>query len=241
MKESEPRASKGLLLGDGLFETCRVVGGRALLLDRHIARLRRSGEALDFAEEEIQAGAELIESFAGRRDGLWRATVVRGGGVSAHYRETPRRGPPKLTSLKGFYFPGDLMAEHKTLSWMRSVQGLRMARERGCDEAVWISPEGRIGEACAANLFFLIDNQWATPPVDGLLPGVYRAALLRLSGEAGISIRERPVFQEELDRCRAVILTSAGRLFQPAAELDGRRLEEHDCQFLNALLEILLK
>ena len=39
-------ADHGLLVGDGVFETAKVVGGQAFALRRHLERLRRSAEGL---------------------------------------------------------------------------------------------------------------------------------------------------------------------------------------------------
>lgn len=47
---SEARVSatdRGLLLGDGVFETCKVVEGTPFALTRHLARLRRSAALVD--------------------------------------------------------------------------------------------------------------------------------------------------------------------------------------------------
>lgn len=47
---SEARVSatdRGLLLGDGVFETCKVVEGNPFALTRHLARLRRSAALVD--------------------------------------------------------------------------------------------------------------------------------------------------------------------------------------------------
>ena len=242
MSLEAPQLGGGWLLGDGLFETCRVMRGQTLLEDHHILRLRRSGEALGFAPELIEAGVGQIQTLAERREGLWRVTVVRGGEVDVQYRPVPARPSPRLMTLRGFYFPGDELGEHKTLSWMRSAEGLRRAREAGFDEAIRLSPDGQVGEACAGNVFVLGDDgSWVTPVVDGLLPGVYREAFLELSRTVGVEIEERVVWEEELRRARAVVLTSAGRLFQGAHSLDGREFGGSAGEFVEVMLEVLLK
>lgn len=232
----------GVLIGDGLFETCRVISGKTFLEDLHISRLRRSGEALGFQPEAIEAGVERIQGFSEHREGLWRVTVVRGGDVSVQHRPLPMRPSPRIMTLRGFYFPGDVLAEHKTLSWIRSAEGLRRARAAGYDEAIRISPEGLVGEACGANVFLLNQQgEWITPEVDGILPGVYRQALLEMSSSYGVRIEERVVREEELLNARALILTSSGRLFQPARELNGRELDQDVCGFTKVILEDCLK
>jgi branched-chain amino acid aminotransferase len=51
--EDAPHVSardRGLMLGDGLFETMRAHGGTIFALDRHLARLRHGLDVLAIAE-----------------------------------------------------------------------------------------------------------------------------------------------------------------------------------------------
>ncbi|MFE2289629.1 branched-chain amino acid aminotransferase [Streptomyces sp. NPDC059452] len=74
------------------------------------------------------------------------------------------------------------------------------ARERGCDQVVWLDPVERkwVEEMGGMNLFFVrgsgADARLVTPPLTGsLLAGVTRDALLRLAPELGIPAEEAPV------------------------------------------------
>lgn len=104
--EPEARVSatdRGLLLGDGVFETCKIVDGTPFALRRHLARLRRSAALVDIGlpwddsyirsacEETVTAalvhspGATSEEQVGGGQTGLdpvgrLRITVTGGPG-----------------------------------------------------------------------------------------------------------------------------------------------------------------
>src|SRR5690554_2665055 len=130
---------RSFLYGDGLFETVRVEKGQVRFLDHHRARLRRSASVLGFAEGRVEEACRLLGAPAGL-DGLWRVTISRdgegvafggSGRVSARWRGgLPELSAPRLVTMQGFYFPGDALAEHKTTSWLRSVELRRRAQDR---------------------------------------------------------------------------------------------------------------
>jgi branched-subunit amino acid aminotransferase/4-amino-4-deoxychorismate lyase len=79
-----PVSDRGFLLGDGLFETLRVVRGRPFRLPQHLERLARGAEFLKInlpftpLELEIFAG-QLIEQNK-MPDAILRLTLTRGPG-----------------------------------------------------------------------------------------------------------------------------------------------------------------
>lgn len=251
IKEVANCDDRGVLYGDGLFETVRLQGGRAYFLDRHLRRFQKSAEALGYPKGAIADGAAALESLTGRKDGLWRVTVTRPaegapvggrGGVFCNWRAAPdAEEPPSLTVLSGFHFPGDILAEHKTTSWLRSLEARRRAEVLGFDEAVMVSPEGRVGEAAAANLFLRREGRWTTPAIDGILPGILREVVLEGARKLGLEIAEEPVFVGDLERCETIVLTSSRRLVAAAASINGRDLRLEPADGLKAALEEMLK
>jgi len=89
---------RGLLLGDGLFETIHVVDGRAALLDRHLARLTASAASVriplpaSLAATVAGALAELHAAEGRPSRGALRVTLTRGRGRGL----SPLGGPPGL-------------------------------------------------------------------------------------------------------------------------------------------------
>lgn len=227
---------RSFLYGDGLFETVRVrEDGQIRWLERHVARLRRSGEALGFPDASIDAGVAELEGLAGREPGLWRVTVSRApdgapfggsGTVAARFRPSASPTRPHLGLAEGFYLPDDLLAEHKTTSYLRSVEVRRRARAAGFDDAVMTSRSGLVGEASCANVVVVKSGKAATPPIRGILPGVTREGVLDLADAHGRPIDVREVTVDELRGADEVVLLSAGVGLLAAASLEGRTLDD---------------
>lgn len=70
---------RGLLLGDGVFDTALVQGGgRVFLFDSHKVRLSRDAHALDIHISEVRRDFEMRQVLAGPEDGVPRTVVTRG-------------------------------------------------------------------------------------------------------------------------------------------------------------------
>lgn len=75
----------GVLRGDGVFETVLVRDGSVCALEFHLARLRRSAQALDLPEPEIADWRGAIEQatkeWGADREGMMRLVLTRGRDV----------------------------------------------------------------------------------------------------------------------------------------------------------------
>jgi len=232
---------RGYLYGDALFETVRVrPDGSIRWLDAHLQRLRKSGEALGFGVEAIEAGVEKLGALGEQKPGIWRVTVSRpgvdaqgqslpfggSGALRLRFREYHAPGRPNLGLAPGFYLPEDRLAEHKTTSFLRAIEVRRRAQLRGFDDAIMTSAAGLIGEASCANVIVVGAGGAATPPVRGILPGVTRAGVLRRAREVDQPIEVREIGVAELQGAREIILLSAGVGVLAAASFEGRALDD---------------
>ena len=71
--------------------------------------------------------------------------------------------------------------------------------------------------------------------MDGLLPGVCRAALLEAATALGLPVEQRPVALDELLGAQAVLLTSSPRGLSDAVALDGAELGRMEPELLALL------
>src|SRR5471030_2961427 len=88
-----PVNDRGFLLGDGLFETMRVVGGRPFRFAQHLERMTRGAEFLKikppFTPRDLEKfAAQLIEQNQ-MPDAILRVTLTRGPGTRGY---TPEAG-----------------------------------------------------------------------------------------------------------------------------------------------------
>ena len=103
---------------------------------------------------------------------------------------------------------------HKTTR--RGLYDARRAARPDCFDVILLNRAGRVTETTIGNLVLDLDGERVTPPLeDGLLPGVFRAALLR-RGE----VRERPLTPADVGRARAAWLVNALRGWVPVS-VDG--------------------
>lgn len=228
----------GLLLGDGVFETLRATGGRAELLDAHLARLRRSAEAVALGglpdDATLAAAVHAVLGATGADPARVRLTVTSGRGPDGPARGTggptvlvtasaPPPLPPTVRAVTAPWPRNERspLAAVKSTSYAEQLALLRHARGAGVDECLVPDTRGRLSEAATANVFVVVDGRLRTPSTaSGCLPGVMRALVRDATGA-----EETDVAMEALGEATEIFLTSSLRLVQPVVELDGRPLD----------------
>lgn len=248
---------RGLLLADGVFDTSRIVRGRKMLWAEHRGRLCGDASALGILvrPEDIEAIASQTVPAAG--SGALRVTVTRGpggrglaGGVTGEATliarftpmDLPFPAPPvRLTVSDIRRNPTSPGARHKTLAYTDNIVALRAAVAAGFDDALFLSGEGNVACASAANLFAWSGRRLITPPVaDGAMPGVLRGWLLGAGVNAGFDVVEERLTADRLREADGVFLTNSLRIFQPVTEIDGHAFGHDLPDGLRELGEALL-
>lgn len=238
---------RGLLLGDGLFETLRARGGRLFRPEAHLARLEAGAETLgiplSLSKDALLEALRktLAANGLARSDAVLRLTVTRGPGPRG-LAPPPDPSPTVLIAAEPYRAPESEaataciarqvrlnerspLARLKTLNRLEHVLARREASERGADEALMLNSAGRLAEASSANLFAVIEGGLVTPPVaEGALPGVVRRTVLELTRELGIPAREAAIAPEDLSRAEEAFLTNSLIGIRPLATIDGRGL-----------------
>lgn len=227
---------RGFTLGDGLFETIRVAGGRALHLDRHLARLEASAAVLDlpppYPSDALAAAVAALVAARGVADGVVRLTLTRGSGARGVLPPAEPHptvlitlapaGPP-AGPVEAVIARGTRRNEHsplsrlKTLNYLDAILARQEAARSGAGEALLLNTAGRLAEASVANLFIVKDGRLLTPPVsEGALPGIRRALILENRGA-----EERPVSPDDLAAADEAFLSNSLGL-RPLLAVDGR-------------------
>ena len=171
---------EGLLRGDGAFEVMRLYGGRAFALQDHLDRLRQSCEGLRLEADYDALATELaaLLDATGPVDGLLRIVLTRGGRRIQIVEPLPQRPPVSRVATVQFA-PGRILDGLKTLSYAGNMLAGRLAKERGYDEALLVTPHGRVLEGPTWTFFWVEGGQLFTPPLeDRILASITRARLL---------------------------------------------------------------
>ena len=226
-----------VIVGDGVFETLKVVNGTPFALTRHLGRLKRSADGLGLPEPDDAlvrtAVAETLtaDPEAGRLRITWSSGPGplgsdRGGGpgtllvasspgtvwpetVQAHLCEWTRNERGALTGLK-------------TTSYAENVRALEAAHHRGASEALLANTQGRLCEGTGTNVFLVVDQLLVTPPLSsGCLAGITRDLILELT-----QVVEREIDPGEFAVASEAFLTSSTREVGAISAVDDTVLPE---------------
>ncbi|HEY8547661.1 MAG TPA: aminotransferase class IV [Acidimicrobiales bacterium] len=228
----------GFTVGDGVFETLKVVDGRPFAVTRHLERLERSavglGLDLPLPHDKLRAVLDEVTAAAGPGAGRMRITLTGGPAPLGSGRGT--EGPtlvvvvapdspwPPSTAAVTVPWPRNergAVAGLKTTSYAENVVALAEAAKVGASEALLPNLRGNLCEGTGSNVFVVLDGRLVTPPLmAGCLAGVTRALLL----EELPAAEEEDVPMARLAEASEVLLTSTTRDVQPLHALDGREL-----------------
>jgi branched-chain amino acid aminotransferase len=220
-----PVIDDGLLRGDGVFEVIKVYDGRPFALDDHLRRMATSAQNLRLEIDlgAVRADLDALLTQAGPVSGAIRFLVSRGGRRIGLVEATPEAHPPiALTRVE--YVPPRILDGVKSLSYAGNMLAQRIAKERGADEALLVTPHGRVLEAPTSSFFVSFDGETlVTPPLsDRVLDSITRRRLLSLLPSA----REEVVAVDSLGRAREAFLASTTREVQAIARVDDVVLPE---------------
>jgi branched-chain amino acid aminotransferase len=114
------------------------------------------------------------------------------------------------------YSPTRVLDGVKSLSYAANMLCSRLARERGFDEALLVTPHGHVLEAPTSTIFWVKDDKVLTPPLDEhILASITRRIVVEQSGA-----QEKSCTLEELGEADEAFLASTIREVQAIAAID---------------------
>lgn len=236
---------RGLILGDGLFETVKVSAGRPLFLAKHLARLRVSGRVIDLAIDGqwIRRGVMSLLKAHHADCGVLRITMTRGPGprglapvpadtqqpvAMISFTKTDGRTheqtlPDRLVEAPFIRSSAAMTSSHKTLSYADNLAAMAFAKNKRAADVLFFNERGEATCTAMANIFVHTGLGYATPPLSaGVLPGVVRAVLIEAAEADSIPVDIRPLNVEDV-RDRLVLRTNSLIGVRPAWFDDGRQ------------------
>ena len=233
---------RGLLYGDGLFETIRVRAGQCARLERHLERLHAGAGTLRFGN--VLDGFDfhsMIRSVLDANrlvDARVRLAVTRGESAGAG-RIGGSDGPPTIIITSDPLVPdppepadviiatirrdeSSPLARIKSLNYLPSILGRIEAEDAGADDAILLNTSGMISDGTVGNVFLVKGDSLVTPSLDqGPLPGTVRAELIELAPKLGLQMAERTVSPDELAEADEVFFTNAIQLVRSVRSVGG--------------------
>ena len=253
VKEEEAVVSvfdHGFLYGDGVYETIRSYGNRIFMRDQHLARLRRSADAIGLVIPipERSWPALLREAMTRndvgheRTDAYLRITISRGAGdigLDPALCPTPtvvimtkplhppspeqyRIGVNLIVARTRRNLPSALSPQIKTTNFLNNILAKREAIAAGAFDSILLNWESHLTECTVSNLFFVRAGRLCTPALAcGLLDGITRDIVLSLAQEAQIPIDEGHFGVEEIHKADECFLTNTSMEVMPVTMIDG--------------------
>ena len=232
---------RGLLLGDGVFDTSRICQGEIMLKAAHLARLKRSASmfGIDWPQQIIED--TLSELKAAQADGILRLTLTRGPsgrGVATQDAPTPTlmahvsAFDPRLqgqvlrlqtsTVRRNAQAPS---SQHKTLAYIDNIYADQQAKRAGFDLPLLLNTDARVSSVSIGNIFALNGQTLTTPPPsEGVIAGIIRDWILTKAPALGYTVIEAPLHPDMLKQAQHVFMTNSVRLICPVSQIDSTHI-----------------
>jgi branched-subunit amino acid aminotransferase/4-amino-4-deoxychorismate lyase len=249
---------RGLLYGDGLFETLRAEAGRPVWLGAHLERLAQSAAVINLTpppdfpwENQIR---ELLErNGLGRGLAAVKILITRGEIAALGLPETDEptiiiyarqyEPPPPEEYRTGWpvvSFPErrtSFLGRHKSLNYLFCLAARQYAMDRGGREGLILEADGTVSEGCTTGVLWQEDDGFFTPLAGSALPSVTVTRLREALSQQGSALTSKLVTPDLLALVQGVWLANSLIGLLPVSSLDGQTLAVSDATaWLNELL-----
>lgn len=235
---------RGLLYGDGLFETMLVRDGAIRFEAGHRARLAEGCRRLSIDADLARIWEDVGSTAIRHGTATLRLQVTRGGAVARGYTPTGRERARSLLAVFAPPAPDELPAriravtlaatlgENPALAGLKHCNRLEQVLGRlalrevdGAFEGLMGSSSGALVSGTMSNVFLELDSELVTPCLNRCgVAGVLRAVVLREAAAMAMPVRIAELPLAALQRCTALALSNARMGLVPVHELDGRPL-----------------
>lgn len=222
----------GVTVGDGVFETAKVVDNKVFALTRHHDRMDRSLRGLGLGSldrDKVAEGIAAVLTDEPIELGRLRYTVTAGPGplgsdrLDGEMTYIVSAGPlptlPPSTAVAVVPWVRNERAATvglKTTSYAENVVALAAAKQLGGSEAIFANTAGALCEGTGSNIFLVVDGVVLTPSLEtGPLAGITRALVIEWLTEEGLQVTEDEIPLSLLADADEVWLTSSTRDIHP--------------------------
>ena len=249
-KAMVPVFDSGFVLGDGIWEGLRLVKGRLLAVDEHMARLYEGANAiqLDIGMNREALVDEIWKTLHhnGMEDGAHiRLMISRGvkstpnqdprfivGGATivivAEYKQPnaalKARGLKLLTSTIRCSTPDVFDLRLNSHSRLNFIQALIQAINMGADEALMLDDRGFVASCNSTNFFIIRGEELWTSTGSTCFNGITRSKVINLWREAGKPVFEKDYTLAETYAADEAFVTGTLGGITPVTLIDGRKV-----------------
>ena len=217
------------------YEVIRMIGGKLLFLEDHLARLEHSlsGSGIPFpGKNRIRESLLLLK----------RNNAFSEGNIRICIQQTVAGSHHLYCYFVPYLYPEICMyksgVQVMTFPHVRPNPGIkkwddrfrtsvsRFISENGIYEAILLNHRNEVTEGSRSNVFFITSrNQLVSAPEEDILPGITRRYILEICRAERIEVIHRPVRLEELHRFEACFISGTSPKVLPVWKLDGVEFE----------------
>ena len=233
---------RGLLYGDGVFETILCEQGRPILLAGHTQRLENGCNKLGLPKQDLASILSDIREVAGEEDCIVKVIITRGERARGYgydksdltytrivYRDEKTKIPIE------YYQSGIRLTQCQyTLANSPSLAGIKhlnrldqvMARgewEHEFEEGIMLSADGNVIEGTMSNIFIETDQLWLTPTLDQAgVAGVMRQWIMRNAYHAEMECKESNISLDDMEQAQAIFVCNSVIGVWPVSNFKGK-------------------
>ncbi|GBD99644.1 MAG TPA: branched-chain amino acid aminotransferase [Nitrospirae bacterium] len=244
---------RGILYGDGVFETMRSYDGMVFRLSAHLKRLKRSSSLISL---KIPCGTRRLQEIIygtlevnRLRDAYIRVSVTRGEGppgIDPSLCSSPnlivitRQLTPIPDSKygKGIRIIISGVRKNlkeavdpriKSLNFLNNILAKVEAVKAHAFEAVMLNDRGYVTEGTVSNIFMVKKGILITPSVDsGILDGITRQTVIGIAAGKRIRTIEKNITPEELLQADEVFLTNTILEIMPVRQANRSKFNSRE-------------
>jgi len=258
--------SRGLMYGDGIFETMHYYNGSILFSEDHFERLEKGLHVLSM---QMPAGLTIKKMFAsvrkladlnGRADhARIRLQLTRNDG--GHYAPLTRKTSYILTvtSLKeeiyalnknglhvdvctSVHLPVNELSNLKTCNVLPYIMAAIYAKENMLDDCLLLNAKNKIAEATSSNVFSINGGVIFTPSLsDGCVDGVMRRNIISIARYLNFKVKEQSMSVNDLVVAEEIFLTNVIRGIQFVGIFNGIKKKINSARLIHGGLVELVK
>ena len=238
----------GFVLGDGVWEGLRVHDGGIAFLEEHIERLYEGAKAIfmdiGLAPQELVARVFACLDANKMTDGVHIRLMVTRGVKATPYQDpratiTPAtvviipewKAPRPEVVAKGLKLhtvnvrrgaPDVQDQKLNSHSKLNCITACVQAMNAGADEALMLDPLGFVATCNSTHFFIVRRGEVWTSSGQYCIPGITRAAVIRVCRENGIPVFEKQFSLYDVYGADEAFVTGTFAGLVPVREIDGR-------------------
>lgn len=225
-----------ILRGYGIFDFFLIKDGRPLFLEDYLDRFFNSARLIELempvSRRELRDKILEVREANNLEQGAIRLVLTGGYAedsftpgkpnwlVLAHpYHPPLSRVHPEGVKLLRQAFKREL-PEAKTINYGNAIRMRHRLREAGA-YAELFHYDQEVLESSRSNIFFVFDGPVLATPAEGILPGITRKHLLKISHSL-MPVEVRSISVDEIRYAREVFLTGSNKPIVPVVQIDGQ-------------------